>query len=230
MSQEPMPWEARDRLELRVSHEDREQVAEVLRVAAGDGRLTLEELEERLEGCFGARTYGDLAPLVADLPGPGQELAAHSGQPAQPVRPAHPLQPVQPKDVARVHRVGGNLKYEGAWVAPRRLEAEVRGGNVVLDFTTATVTESVTEVDVEMRGGNLRVVLPEGYAVDASEVDIRGGSVVNRHAKDVPPGIPIVHRIVVTGEITGGNVVVQHPRPPKESGRLRKMLGRGRTE
>ena len=34
---------------LRVSHEDRDQVAEALRVAAGDGRLTSDELDERLE-------------------------------------------------------------------------------------------------------------------------------------------------------------------------------------
>ncbi|SEF60070.1 protein of unknown function [Actinacidiphila yanglinensis] len=209
MSQEPVPWVGKDQLSQRVSHDDRERVAEVLRVAAGDGRLSLEELEERLEGCFAARTYGDLAPLVVDLPG---QLAA---------------EPVRAKDVVRVRRIGGNVRYEGAWVAPRRLEAEVRGGNVVLDFTAAVMSGTTIHVDVEMRGGNLRLVVPDGYAVDTDEVNIRGGNVVHRGAKDRPQGLPITHRVIVTGEITGGNVHVRPPRSPRKPGRLRRMLRRG---
>jgi hypothetical protein len=54
--------------ELRASDADRERVAERLRTAAGDGRLTPAELEERLEGAFSARTEAELEPLVADLP------------------------------------------------------------------------------------------------------------------------------------------------------------------
>jgi len=54
---------------LRASDADREQVAERLRQATAEGRLTAEELEERLEAVFAARTYGDLDPHVADLPG-----------------------------------------------------------------------------------------------------------------------------------------------------------------
>ena len=46
--------------ELRASHEDRDRVAELLRVAAGDGRLTAEELDERLEKALTARTYAEL--------------------------------------------------------------------------------------------------------------------------------------------------------------------------
>jgi Domain of unknown function (DUF1707) len=54
--------------ELRIADADRERVAERLRRAAGEGRLAPEELEERLEAAFAARTEADLAPLVADLP------------------------------------------------------------------------------------------------------------------------------------------------------------------
>ena len=56
--------------ELRVSDADRERAADRLRAAAGEGRLTPVELEERLEGAFSARTGADLEPLVADLPEP----------------------------------------------------------------------------------------------------------------------------------------------------------------
>ena len=56
--------------ELLASDADRERVAERLRAAAGEGRLTPEELEERLESAFSARTDAELEPLVADLPAP----------------------------------------------------------------------------------------------------------------------------------------------------------------
>jgi hypothetical protein len=55
---------------VRASDADREHVAERLREAAGEGRLLAEELEERLTSAFRARTYGDLDPLLADLPRP----------------------------------------------------------------------------------------------------------------------------------------------------------------
>ncbi len=58
--------------ELLASDADRERVAERLRGAAGEGRLTPAELEERLEGAFSARTEAELAPLMADLPVPAR--------------------------------------------------------------------------------------------------------------------------------------------------------------
>ena len=63
--------------ELRVSDADREQVAETLRHAAGEGRLTMDELDERLSAAYAAKTFSDLAPLTSDLPGvAGQRPAA----------------------------------------------------------------------------------------------------------------------------------------------------------
>lgn len=53
---------------MRASDADREQFAERLRHATGEGRLVAEELEERLGAVFSARTYGDLDAVVADLP------------------------------------------------------------------------------------------------------------------------------------------------------------------
>ncbi|MBI0384929.1 DUF1707 domain-containing protein, partial [Streptomyces albiflaviniger] len=54
--------------ELRASHADRDRVVDVLRIAAGDGLLTAEELDERLEAALSARTLGELAALTTDLP------------------------------------------------------------------------------------------------------------------------------------------------------------------
>ena len=54
--------------ELRASHEDRDRVVDTLRTAGGDGRLTAEELDARMERALLARNQGELAALVADLP------------------------------------------------------------------------------------------------------------------------------------------------------------------
>jgi Domain of unknown function (DUF1707) len=69
------------RSELRASHEDRDRVVELLRVSAGDGRLTADELDERLELAMTARTYGELAKLVADLPAAGSVVSAAVARP-----------------------------------------------------------------------------------------------------------------------------------------------------
>ena len=54
---------------MRAADVDRESVAERLREAAGEGRLSTEELEERLESAFAARTDGQLDAILGDLPG-----------------------------------------------------------------------------------------------------------------------------------------------------------------
>jgi Domain of unknown function (DUF1707) len=53
---------------IRVSQEERDRVVELLRTHAGEGRLDLEELEQRVEAALSARTRGDLDALLADMP------------------------------------------------------------------------------------------------------------------------------------------------------------------
>jgi hypothetical protein len=56
------------RRDLRASDADREQVIECLRRAADEGRLRIEELENRLDCALNARTYGQLDAILSDLP------------------------------------------------------------------------------------------------------------------------------------------------------------------
>jgi hypothetical protein len=56
---------------VRASDREREAVAARLREAAAEGRVEPDELEERLQRAFGARTRSDLAVLTEDLPEPG---------------------------------------------------------------------------------------------------------------------------------------------------------------
>ena len=61
---------------LRASDADRERIANVLREAAGDGRLTMAELDERLDAVYAAKTYAELEPITHDLPGHRDRLRA----------------------------------------------------------------------------------------------------------------------------------------------------------
>ena len=83
--------------ELRASDAEREQVADLLRVHAAEGRLDPDELEGRLSSAYAARTHGELAVLTADLP-PAPPVARPPGRP----RPAIPerLRPVVARWVA----------------------------------------------------------------------------------------------------------------------------------
>ena len=73
---------------MRASDADRHQVAEVLRDAAGDGRLTLDELQERLDGVYSARTYAELERFTRDLPASRQRADA-GDRPRVPPASAH---------------------------------------------------------------------------------------------------------------------------------------------
>jgi len=73
--------ERREDPDLRVSDEDREQVAVLIRKSAEDGRLSVEELSERLDGVYAARTSGDLAELTRDLPAERPRRRASGGIP-----------------------------------------------------------------------------------------------------------------------------------------------------
>ena len=184
--------------QLRASHQDRDRVVEVLRVAAGDGRLTADELDQRLEAALTARTYADLAVLTTDLP------AAST-----PVPPAGVAVP-EPKDVGRIECGSGSTNRDGRWVVPRRMEVRVTSGAVKLDFTEALISQPSLEIDTEVHSGQLILITKPGIAVDADEVEIRSGQV-----KVMQPwghDAPVSLRIVVNGKIGAGRLLARPPR------------------
>jgi Domain of unknown function (DUF1707) len=60
--------EGMGRDEMRAADADRQAVADQLKAALGEGRLDLHEYDERLQQAYAAKTYGDLRPLLDDLP------------------------------------------------------------------------------------------------------------------------------------------------------------------
>ena len=181
------------RSELRASHEDRDLVVELLRVSAGDGRLTAEELDERLELAMTARTYGELARLVSDLPAQGSV--------------ASPATAPRAKDVVRIDTHSGDVRRVDRWVVPQRMEVKVTSGSVLLDFTQAVITEPLLKLDIDVRSGRVRLLTRPGIVVDADDVAIRSGHVKVKAPWD--PGVPVRLRVEVTGKVGSGHFVAR---------------------
>lgn len=185
---------------LRASHADRDRVVDVLRVAAGDGLLTSEELDERLEAALSARTLGELAVLTADLPA-ASVAAAGIGTGAAEV-----------KDVVRIEQVfSGAIERTGRWVLPRRLELAVTWCDVTLDLTEAVITQGTLRIDVAMAGKSLTLITRPGIEVDADGLTLVHCRFRHRRVR-MPADTPTVLRVELTGQKTHGKVVVRPPR------------------
>ena len=193
---------------LRVSHEDRDQVAESLRVAAGDGRLTADELDERLENALTARTYDDLAVLVADLPAAGTALAPLPGPLAALLPGGTGHAPA--KELMKIHTTSGHSERVGRWTVPARMDLQARSGHIKLDFTKAVITAPTLHIDAEVSSGHLELVTRPGIAVDLDDVSVRSGHVKVRE----PWGdtVPVTFRITVAGTCGSGHIVARPPR------------------
>ena len=84
----------------RASHTDREQVVGALQAAFVQGRLTADELDERVGRALAARTYADLAALTIDLPADPDRAPVPVSPPPPPPAPARrPLNPAASRAV-----------------------------------------------------------------------------------------------------------------------------------
>jgi hypothetical protein len=183
-------------LELRASHADRDRVVEILRIAAGDGRISADELDQRLEVALTARTLRELAALTTDLPAPAAPAAAAALPPA--------------KDLVRIDCGSGTAKREGPWVVPRRMEIRVTSGSVRLDFSRAAITAGLLEIDADVKSGSLTMLTRPGIVVDTDDVSVLSGSVRVRPQPE--PAEPVILRIAVTGQIRSGTITARPPR------------------
>jgi hypothetical protein len=87
----PQPWQGQNGSSMLASHADRERAVDVLRAGFGEGRLQQAELEKRIARAYEARTVGELALLVADLPqGPMPVPMAASAPVPRTFMPAQP--------------------------------------------------------------------------------------------------------------------------------------------
>lgn len=170
--------------ELRVSDADRERVAEHLRHAAGEGRLDVDELDERLAATFAARTRSDLDALTADLPA-GATVSASTA-------PSLPVIPGEGGTKWLISIMSGHDR-RGHWrVGPKVINFNFWGGSEI-DFNDAELSEQVTEVRIISIMGGADVWVPDGLDVRVSELSFMGGNDIKLGRDRPAPGGPVVH-------------------------------------
>jgi hypothetical protein len=172
---------------VRASDAERETTVERLRDAAAEGRLTLEELADRIEVAGSAVTRGELATLLSDLP---------SALPAAPHA-----------DVAPV-RTLGDVKRSGAWVVPAESRYRSWLGHIKLDLREARISEPEVHIHAWALFGTIDLLVPEGVEVDV-QARAKLGQLKQEAGAGYTPGAP---RIVLTGGTVFGEIKVRHRR------------------
>ena len=194
----PLPAPA-PRAELRASDADRDRVAEVLRDAAGEGRLTLEELQQRLNAVYSARTYAELEPITRDLPVP-------DGTVAPPV-PAH--RATAPVAGAPSWRTGigimAGFQRLGVWTVPRTFTAFTFWGGGKIDLREARFAAEEVRIRAFAIMGGIEVIAPDDLTVHVKGLPIMGGFDPSASG----PGAPGAPRVTVSGFSFWGGVAVR---------------------
>jgi hypothetical protein len=200
---------------LRISDQDRHTVAEVLRQAAGEGRIDLEELDERLEAAYQAKTYGELVPITADLP------VAPVRHPVPAPRPA-PVPPTGPGHTSSV-AVMSESRRVGSWVVEDHYNAFALMGSVVLDLREAMFRTSEVVINASAVMGEVKIIVNAGTTVVVEGIGVMGEFSEARAKVPFDPaqGGPVVR---VRGLALMGSVHVQRKPQP---GRGSRSLLRG---
>jgi uncharacterized protein DUF1707 len=198
-----------DPSQMRISDADRHQVAEVLREAAGEGRLDLDELGERLEATYAARTYADLVPITRDLP---------AQRPAQ----AHVPQ-VAPGQATRYDSsvaIMSGVDRKGIWeVGPTHSAFCVMGG-IDIDLRQAVFTSPEVVITANTLMGGVDIIVNEHTRVVVDGAGIMG---TFEQARDkVEPQLSQSSPVVrVRGVAIMGAVTVVRKGPPRQRKPLR---------
>jgi hypothetical protein len=187
---------------LRASDAERDSAADVLRDATVSGRLTVDELDERLHEVLRAPLREDLDRLVADVLVPGDDRHPVAASPA-PV-PGLGRVPVRAGDggTHRLLSILGGSQRKGRWrVAARCSVVNVLGGSE-LDLSSAELASESVELRVVSVLGGAEITLPQGMNVEISQFALLGGNGVDVGDEHPDPGGPVVHLRLIS--ILGG--------------------------
>jgi DUF1707 SHOCT-like domain/Cell wall-active antibiotics response LiaF, C-terminal len=157
---------------MRASDSDREHVAEALREAAAEGRLNLEELNERLDQVFAARTYAELEPITADLP----MTVLKRGVPQETRTGSFGINRYggEATDHTALAILGG-FSRKGSWVVPPVMSAVAIMGGGELDLREARFAERVVTIHVTAIMGGIEITVPDDARVEVNGIGIMGG-------------------------------------------------------
>jgi len=206
VSDDPLP-------ELRASDEDRERTAETLRRAAGEGRLTMDELEERLHSTYEARTHRDLEGLTRDVVQTGDGRAPRRVPVRRGDDGAHWLISVM-----------SGRDRKGRWRVGRRCNVINIMGGSDLDLNDAELADDYVELTVFSLMGGADIRVPDGLNVEVSEFAFMGGNSVRLGDELPDPGGPVLRLRLLS--IMGGTDVKRGRKLSKRERLRQKELER----
>lgn len=196
-----------DPSQLRISDTDRHRVAEVLREAAGEGRLTMDELDERLDSAYSAKVYADLVPLLADLP-TSKQLPVPRPQAAVSRPPAGTVV----RHNSSLAIMGGQDR-KGIWEVGSTHNAFTLMGGITIDLRQAVFASPEVVINANAIMGGVDVVVGPSIRVSVEGFGIMGDYSQGRDkvAPEITPDSPLVR---VKGIALMGAVnVVRKPLP-----------------
>ncbi|CAL9516084.1 putative protein [Streptomyces sp. enrichment culture] len=174
---------------LRASDADRDRVADMLREALAEGRLTAEEHAERVEGVLAARTVGELDAFVRDLPAAHEDRGGRAHAPA-PGRPGAGALPAGPDE--NVVAVFGGVVRKGRRRAGRRIHAWAVFGSVEIDLSEAVFEYQQVVIKAFAIFGSVEIRVPQNVSLHGM-----GGGVLGSFEVDALDSAeaeaPVVH-------------------------------------
>ncbi|OPG08863.1 hypothetical protein B1R27_08045 [Streptomyces sp. GKU 895] len=195
--QQPTPPVATD---LRASDADRDRVADILREALAEGRLTADEHAERVEGVLAAKTVGELDVFIQDLPAAHARRETATTYAVAPNRPTAGAVPVDPDE--NVVAVFSTAVRKGRWRAGRRIHAYAIFGSVEIDLSEALFEYQQVVVKAISVFGSIEVRVPENVSLRGTGGGVLGNFEV--HTLDAAdPEAPVVY---VDGWAVLGNI------------------------
>ncbi|WP_330331041.1 DUF1707 domain-containing protein [Streptomyces sp. NBC_00536] len=183
--------------EMRASDAEREEVTETLRQAVAEGRLDMEEFDERLGSALKARTRGELATLISDLPAEARSAAA----PAR-VASGWPERMGGQATSSGAFAVWGGFARRGHWTVGRTFTAFTLWGGGVIDLREAHFEEAEVDIRCFALFGGMSVVVPPDLECQVKGIGILGGF----GDRASGPGTPGSPRVRVTGLALFGGI------------------------
>jgi len=98
-------------------------------------------------------------------------------------------------------------RRDGAWVVPPYLDVQAKASNVRLNFLQAQAATTLIRVEVSGAMGNVKLILPAGWAVDADRLHAGMGTIRIRVSNQPAPGCPV---LVLRGSLAMGNLKVRY--------------------
>ena len=149
--------------------DERERVIQQLSDHFANDRLSLDELEARMDLAYKAATVTDLQRLTADLP----TVAAAAPVPV--AAPADELAVIAP-DRERLFAVMSETRRHGAWIVPQRLDLVALMSDTTIDLTQAALPSGIIDIHVRSICAAVKIVVPPGLQV-VSRISSLMGSV-----------------------------------------------------